>query len=146
MPIDAARVSDALTASFAEIGVATSIMQPRSRKNTEPFAWEYHVASLLLRLAEARRRRAIKAAVGAGVIFDHEKEPLAPGSDQVVYAGDVVEIRVAVATPASVLDVPAFLADLAKAGVKPALITRLTNKHTHDNRAPHKFTSSIVAA
>lgn len=147
MPLDAAHSiakTDALNTAFAAIGTSADTAIPRSKRNQEPLAWEYHVASHLLRRAEARKSAAVKAAVKAGVIFDHEKAPMPEGTNALVYAGDVVEISVAVTTPATRLDAPALFDDLEKSGVKRTLIDRLAGKHTHENRAPHKFTSTLV--
>ena len=136
----------AINDAFAAIGRTDPTDMPRSKLNTEPAAWEYHVASHLLRLAEARKKKAHAAAVKAGVIFDHEKEPMPVGTNTLTYAGNVVEISVAVTTPSTRLDAAAFVDDLAAAGVKRALLERLTGEHTKESRAPHKFTSSLVTA
>jgi hypothetical protein len=132
--------------AFAAIGNAIPTKMPGCKRNTEPAAWEYHVASHLLRLADARKKKAQAAAIKVGVMFDHEKQPRPIGSESVVYAGDVVDISVSVTTPATKFDLSAFCADLEKSGVKLLLINRLANKHTSENRAPHKFTSSLVTA
>jgi hypothetical protein len=151
MPLDAARANTktgAINDAFAAIGTAAGngTSMPRSKKNTEPVAWEYHCASHLARIAEARKAKAIAAAVKAGVMFDPAKQPLPVGSNALVYAGEVVEIACTVGTAATRLDAAAFADDLEKAGVKRALIDRLALKHTIENRAPHKFTSSLVTA
>jgi hypothetical protein len=147
MPLDAAgsnAKTGAINAAFAAIGTGTLTKMPPSKSNTEPLAWEYHVAGHLLRIAEARKKLAIKAAVKAGIMFDPEKQPLAVGTTALVYAGDVVEISVAVTTPQSRLDAPALLEDIEKAGVPRKVLDRLVAKHTTENRAPHKFTSSLI--
>ena len=66
---------------------------PRSaNKNTEPLAWDVFVAKLLEKIAKARVSKAVKAAIAAGVMFDHEDEPCPVGTNKVVYDGDVVRI------------------------------------------------------
>jgi hypothetical protein len=145
MPLTAAKANDlteALNVAFAAIGDT----MPRSKGNLEPLAVEYHVASHLARIADARKKKAQSAAVKAGIMFDPEKQPMPVGSNALVYAGEVVEIAVSVTTPASRLDQPAFVADLEKSGVKLPLINRLLNKYTVENRAPHKFVSSLVTS
>lgn len=149
MPFDAtaantktAEINDA----FAAIGTATIAAMPPSQRNNEPQAWEYHVASHLLRIAEARKTAAARSAVKAGILFDHEKRPCSAGTNALVYAGDVVEIRVAVTTPASRLDAVAFVADLEERGVSRELLDKLLTAHTKQNRAPHKFTSSLLTS
>lgn len=147
MPLDATRANaktEALNDAFANIGKSGDTKMPRSKKNTEPTAWEVFVAQHLSRIAEARKKKAIAVAVKAGVMIDHEAEPLAIGSRSLIYAGDVVEISCSVTTPTTRLDVKEFTADLEKAGVKLPLINRLLNKHTHENRAPHKFVSTLA--
>ncbi|HEY3845858.1 MAG TPA: hypothetical protein VGL95_01950 [Acetobacteraceae bacterium] len=134
----------AFNAEFALIGNTGDGRMPRSKKNTEPVAWEYHVASHLLRVAEARKKKAHAAAVKLGVMFDHEKSPLAVGTEALVYAGDVVEIAVSVTTPGTKLDPVELGVALVKAGMKLAVVEKLFTQCTHDQRAPHKFTSTLA--
>lgn len=134
----------AINLAFSDIGVVGDTKMPRSKLNTEPVAWEYHVSALLVRQANARMEKAQKAAVKAGVMFDHEKEPRVPGTNEMVFAGEVVQIDLKVTTPRTKLDTDALFADLEKAGVRRALIDKLVDRHTHDNRAPHSFTSSLM--
>jgi len=134
----------AINESFAAIGGTGDTRMPRAKGNSEPIAWEYHVASHLLRLADARKKKAQAAAVKAGVIFDHEKQPLCVGTNALVYAGEVVEIVVSVTTAATRLDTAGLFDAFEKAGLKRALIDRLVAKFTSDNRPPHKFVSTLV--
>jgi len=148
LPTDRANArTAAFNEAFAAIGTSIGTAMPRTRslKNNEPVAWEYHVASHLERIARARKNKAEKDAVKVGVLFDSEKQPMAVGTNAPIYIGNVIEIGVSVTTPQTRFDAAAFIADLLEAGVKPALVTRLTAKHTLESRAPHKFTSSIVA-
>ncbi len=133
-----------INAAFAEIGVTANTVMPCSRKNTERLAWEYYVASHLLRIAEARKKLAVKAAVNAGIMFDPEQQPMVVGTNALVYAGDVVEISVSVATAATKLDITGLFADLVTHRVKRELLDRLAAKHTKTHRAPHTFTSSLA--
>jgi hypothetical protein len=110
----------------------------------EESAYEYHVASQLSRFAEARKRKAHAAAVKAGVMFDHLKDPMEPGTAQVVYAGAVIEISVAVGQPVAGIDHDGFVEGLLLAGVKLSLIKRLSARHATDTRPAHTFTSSLV--
>jgi hypothetical protein len=87
MTLDAAKanaLTAAISAAFAAIGTTAATKMPPSKRNTEAVAWEYFVASLLARLAEGRRKRAHAAAVKAGVLFDHEKQPLPVGSNALI--------------------------------------------------------------
>lgn len=111
----------------------------------EASALEYHVASQLNREADARKKKAVAAAIRSGVLFDHLKEPMEPGTSQVIYSGRSVEISVAVGQPIEGVDHDGFVDGLLAAGVKPALIKRLAAKHATETRPAHRFTSSLVA-
>jgi hypothetical protein len=109
-------------------------------------ALQYHHASVGLRDAEARRKRATAAAVKLGILPDWEKFPLPVGTCLVVYQDGTVSIALTVVEPIVGCDHAGFVADLLKAGVKPALLKRLEKKHRTETRPAHKFTSSVVAA
>lgn len=138
--------TQAFNTAFAEIGSSAVTAMPRSKSNREPIAWELLVSKHLKRLADAREKKAVKEAVKAGVIFDPEKQPLPVGSNAMIYAGDVVEISCEVGTPQVRLDLQGLLPDLEKAGIKPPVLLKLITKHTHDNRAPHKFSATLVTS
>ncbi len=147
MPLSRAAANDlvgAINADFSGIGASDETAMPASKRNTEPVAYEYYLASHLLRLAEARKKNAIKAAYREHVLFDPEKSPLPTGTHALVYAGDMVEIDVDVGTPATRLDLDGFLTDLETHRVKRDLLKRLVTKHTKDNRAPHKFNATLA--
>lgn len=169
MPLDATGIltkTEAINGAFHAIGFSGDTTIPRVRtpakgKVKSPAAkkrgvdaasaktlaaWEYHVASQLLRIAETRREKAHEAAVKAGVLFDHKEKPEPVGTLRVVYAGTVIEIRLQVVEPIAKLDDVNFIADLVKAGVKPAVLNRLATKHTKVMRPAHKFMSSLVSA
>lgn len=134
---------------FRQIGKADGSAMPRWKGKPTMLtaalaAWEYHVASHLLRIAETRRAAAITAAIKAGVLFDHSKAPLPVGTNRIVYAGAIVEITVSVAAGVEGVDHTAFVADLIKAKVDPKLIGRLSNRHKTETRPAHKFVSSLV--
>jgi hypothetical protein len=150
MPLDAHRAmtkTEALTDAFANIGHAAGTLMPRSvNKASEPLAWEYYLAKLLEKTAAARTKKAIKAAVTGGVLFDHSENPEPIGTNRVVYDGDVIRIDLEVGTPGTKLDVDALIPALVKAGLRLDKVNELINKHTVENAAPHKFTSSLVTA
>lgn len=146
MPLDATKANaktEALNDAFATIGMSGLTLMPRSKGNLEPLAWEFHVAAHLVRLADARKKKAQAAAVKAGVMFDPEKQPMAIGTNALIYAGEVVEIAVSVTTPATRLDQDGLIAGLEKAGMKREKINALINANTYENRAPHKFVSTL---
>ncbi len=139
--------TESLNKSFADIGgKADGTSMPRSRGNLEPLAWDVFCAKHLKRLADAREKKAVAAAVKAGVMFDPEKQPAPVGTAALVYAGDVIEIGVEVTTPRTRLETDELFADLVKTGVPQKTLDRLVAKHTHDNRAPHKFTATLVTS
>ena len=149
MRLDAAKASlktKAITDAFDGIGLTDDTAMPRCRGNVEPVAWEYHVASQLMRCAKKRREKAQAAAVEAGVIFDHKAEPEAVDTNRQVYRGAVVEVTLAVSPGQDSFDIEGFVSGLLKAGVKPALIKRLTTKHTLAGNRIHTFRSSLVVA
>jgi hypothetical protein len=117
----------------------------RASTDVRVVAREYHDASVGLRDAEARRKKATAAAVKLGVLPDHERFPLPVGTAEVVYADDGLVISVTVVAPITGWDHAGFVADLLKAGVKPALIKRLDKKHRTETRPAHKFVSSLVS-
>lgn len=139
----------AITSAFATIGKSDATRMPRSGRapsaNAE-LAWELFVAKLLNRIATTRLNAVLKKAVRAGIMFDAERAPMSVGTNAVVWASDLVEVSVLVTTPTTRFDVDGFAAALVASGVKPSLVKRLREEHTLDNRAPHTFSASLVAA
>lgn len=152
MPLDSTKAitkTEAINAAFLAIGTAgdSDTAMPRERGAkipTEPIAWEVLASKHLRKAAEARYERAVKAAIKAGVIFDHKKAPLPDGTSKVVYKGTIVRIDLAVTTGRAGLDIEGFVEGVIKAGLKPALVTRLLAKHATTTAAPHEFTPSLV--
>jgi len=145
-PAIAAQKTTAIHDAFAAIGAAGETAMPRSKGNREPVAWEYYVACELSSYAETRKKKAIKAAQLADVVFDPEKQPLVPGTSAIVYSGDVVEIKVEVGNPQTRLDMKPFVESLEKAGLDRKKIDALVAKHTIPNRAPHKFRAELATS
>jgi hypothetical protein len=141
MPLDTAKpnVTDAVAEGFAAIGYP-----PGTRNARDRLAEEYWSASLLSRLADARREKAKKAAVTGGVLPDHLAEPYPIGTAATVYAGPTVTISLKVVPQADRVNTAALVADLQKAGVKPALLKRLVKKHTEQFGGAHIFTAALV--
>jgi hypothetical protein len=151
MPLDAPRANTktlAITNALALIGDTPPTQMPRSgNKNTEAVAWEVFVAKLLEKTAKARTTKAVKAAIAAGVMFDHEEDPCPVGTNKVVYDGDIVRIDLEVGTPGMHLEVKTLMPALVKAS-KGALtlekVSTIFTQHMVENAAPHKFTPSLV--
>lgn len=134
----------ALNTAFAEIGNVGATVMPKARKNLEPIAWELYVATHLLRIAEARKKKAAERAIRAGVIFDHEKEPLEEGTNSLIYAGELVEIAVQVGTPQTRVDPVGLGAAMEKSGISAKVVARLVAANTVATRAPHKFQATLI--
>ena len=134
----------ALSDMFAEIGVAGDTKMPRAKLNTEPAAWEVFVSGHLLRIAEARKKKAVRDAIKLGVMFDHEKQAMVAGTEALIYAGDVVEISVSVTSPGTKVDMEALGLAIVKAGVKLPAYERMLAACTSENRPPHKFVASLI--
>jgi hypothetical protein len=148
MPLDAARSvtkTEALSNAFASIGHAAGTLMPRSvNKATEPLAWEFFTSKMLETTAAARTKRAIKAAIAGGVMFDHTADPRRIGTNAVIYDGDVIRIDLAVGTPSTKVDLDALIPALVKAGLRLDRVNELINRCTTENAAPHRFTASLV--
>ena len=137
--------TEAVSAAFAAIGRTLDMGIPQARDDPrEQLAVNYLDATLLLRLAEIRRKAEHRACVKGGVLIDHEKAPEPVGTNRLIYSGSVVQITLTVAAPIVGIDHAAFVEDLLKAGVKPALIKRLQAKHATETRPAHKFTPVLV--
>jgi hypothetical protein len=148
MPITTAAANaliETMTTAFAGIGNGAPTTMPRSKKNTDPFAWEVLVSKLLVKFSEARAAVAVEKAIDAGVMFDHKATPRVAGTAAVVYEGDVVRIDLKVTKGRAGFDHKAFIADLLAAGVAPKLVTKLSAKHETTSAAPHGFTPSLIA-
>jgi hypothetical protein len=151
MPLDAARSADKTTSindCFAAIGAGKDPTpgtgMPRSKLNTEPLAFEVFAAKHLAKIANAREKKAITAAIKAGVMFDHKAEPEPDGTTRVVYDGDVVRIDLSVGTGRAGFDLEGFVKSLLAAKVEPKLLKRLVAKHETVTASPHSFTASLV--
>ncbi len=150
MPLDVTRANvkaEAINTAFKNIGTpaGNGTAMPRGAKaNLEPIAWEVFMAKHLSKIAKAREAKAIKAAIVAGVMFDHEKNREPAGTNRVVYDGEVVRIDLSVGTGGAGIDHPGYVASLLAAGVDPKLLTRLANKHATVTAAPHSFSASLV--
>lgn len=153
MPLDSTRANaktESINGAFAEIGHSGTTVMPRrpsNKDNLEPIAWEVFMSKHLKRLADAREKKAVVAAVKAGVMFDHTRQPLAEGTNALVYAGDIIEISCSVTTPGTKLDTVSLFNELeTKHGVKVGVIAKLTEKFTSYNACPHKFVATIITS
>jgi hypothetical protein len=113
---------------------------------TKAAALEYHEASVGLRDAEARRKRAHATAVRLDILPNHMQFPMPVGTAEVVYSDGQIMITVTVAAPITGIDHEGFIAGLLKAGIKASLLRRLQKKYATATAPAHKFISSSVSA
>lgn len=132
---------------FADIGTTNGTAMPQSPSNNEHIAYELHIALALARLAEGRKKHAMKEAVKAGIIFDHEKEPKPAGTKETLFNGSVVQVDVSVKTPTSRFDHNKFIDDLLATFITLPReeVEALVFKHTYLNRPAHTFTTELVS-
>jgi hypothetical protein len=133
----------AIAQAFAAIGITGDTAMPRSKKNTEPAAWAYHVACQAFRAADAARKKAHAECVRLGILPDHAKAPFPVGTEALVYAGDVVEIAVSVTTASERTDLAQLGVLLVKAGLPLPKVEKAFRAATSTNAAPHAFKTSL---
>jgi len=138
-------INEVIASNFADLGRPGQAIVPRSAKVADAAAWEYWVSSLLLQLAERRREAAKRAATVARVLPDYINEPFPVGTAETVYSGPLISIALKVVPQTPRVDVASLMADLAAAGVKPALLKRLLKKHTIEYAGAHVFTPTLAA-
>ena len=141
--VQANKLTNAINSAFGKIGDSNGTKLPKTESNTDPIAYEYHVASQLDRIAKKRKENAEKACIKEGVMFDSTEHPRKAGTNETVYTGDNVVISVSVNNATDRLDTKMFIAELIEGGVDRALITRAEEVSTKKTRAPHKFTSTL---
>jgi hypothetical protein len=146
MPITteaANKKTTAIADAFGDIGFDETGM-PKSKANLDAVAWEVLVAKQLKSAAEAREGAAIKAAIKAGVMFDHKKNPHDAGTACVVYQGEAVRIDLAVGFGREGVNHDKYVALLAAAGVDPKLLARLALNCATVTAPPHSFSAVLV--
>lgn len=118
---------------------------PPSTNNAESYAWDYYVANKIEAYGKKAKDAARKAAIKNGVMFDHEKEPLEPGSQQDVYSGDVIRISVAVKQPITKVDGEEFYEALKKIGLVDEKVEKLFLAAHRTSRPAHTFTATLLS-
>jgi hypothetical protein len=141
------RIVDAINVAFDAIGVdvLTKMPKPKMRDNKSPIAWEYYVADHVAARARARLNNAKRAAINAGVIFDHEKFPRDPGTNEPVFSGEHVVVWLEVKTPATRVSADKMSEFLIAKGVDAKLIADAYASASSKTRPPHEFKVSLVA-
>jgi hypothetical protein len=141
----AAVLNNKLALQLKSIG---DTMCPPSTHNTEGLAWDYYVANKIEAYGKKAKDAARKAAIKAGVMFDHEKEPHAPTDGEAVdvYSGDVIRISLQVKNGAVSIDGKAFYEELMKNVLDfGPLITAIYEKHHKTARPAHSFTATLLS-
>ena len=119
-----------------------------SKDNNGGIAYDYRVAHRVAARAEDRKKRAVAEAVKAGVIFDHTKTPLEPGTtSHPVFLGDQVFITCTVSGISNKTDWEAVVNDLINSGkITLKDVDPLITAHTGPKaeRGAHTFSSSLI--
>lgn len=142
------RLVDAMNMAFAAIGKTVETKMPRLKKgdNRAGIAWEYFLSSHVLALARAREADAKKAAISAGVLFDHEKHPREPGDGGVIYMGEQVIVTLTVSKPSTTVNATRMGDWLINNGVSAELVDAATKYATTKNRPAHSFKASLAVS
>jgi len=125
--------------SMGQISKYKTMNPPAGLSNTGQIAWEYHVASELERLARARKQHAHELCVDAGVMFDHIKHPKPPGTEEIIYDDDFVQVQVKVNKATEVVDQKQLMIELQKRGVPLTTLRESAEAATRYNKAAHMF-------
>lgn len=147
MPLDSTRPPDrtaAVSDAVGEIGRIIRAMLPRKATEQDKLFADFWGFSLAQRLIEPLRDKSKRAAIAGQVLPDHSAKPFPIGTAETVYSSDLGSISMKVVEQADRLDVAGFVADLEKAGVRPALIKRLLKKHTKTFAGAHIFTATLA--
>jgi len=134
---------DEVNVTFNDIGKKLPI---RSKSNTEAAAWEYFIASHLYKRATDRRKEAVALAVDAGVFFDSDNAEMQrePGTQEIVYQGDLVSVTLSVAKPRVILDQKLLVDELVRRGVRKDVIAAAIDRASRDAKPGHQFTASLL--
>jgi hypothetical protein len=138
------RIKDSINTQFASIGHDKATSPPKVQSNLAPIAWEYYAAQHLKALASGRFKQACSLAIRSKIIFDHERYPKPPGTNDLIYNGDQIGIWVEVRSPGMRVDVDKLLAYLeAQGNVPREVLDKARIEATLPNKAAHVFRSSI---
>jgi hypothetical protein len=139
---------DAINMAFDAIGfdALTKMPKPKVRDNRAPIAWEYFVADHLAARSRARLNTAKKAAIAAGVIFDHEKHPREAGTNEQVFNGEHVVVWLSVKTPATFVSANKMSEYLIAKGMDAKIVGDAYAHASSKARPAHEFKVSLVAS
>jgi hypothetical protein len=142
------RIVDALNTAFNAIGVDVLTKMPKAkvRDNKAPIAWEYFVADHIEARARARLAAAKRAAIVAGVIFDHEKFPREPGTNEPIFNGEHVVVWLEVGNGATRVNASKMSEYLIAKGIDAKVVADAYEHASSRTRPPHSFKVSLVAS
>jgi hypothetical protein len=142
------RLVDAINVAFDAIGfdVLTKMPKPKVRDNKSPIAWEYYVADHLAARARARLTTAKKAAIAAGVLFDHEKFPREAGTREPIFSGEHVIVWLEVKSPTTRVNADKMSEYLITKGVDAKVVADAYASASSKTRPAHEFKVSLVAS
>lgn len=137
------KLIDDINTFFKTIGTTTSTRPAKVvKRNTAVIAWEFFIAKHLHTMASARRKKATEEAIAAGIIFDHEKHPREPGTDEIVYEDDYLSVFVTVSKP-SVRINPDMLIKYLDTRIDTKLLDAAVKHATFETRPAHEFKAVI---
>jgi len=128
----------------AELDRTLAALLARAKTAKSRAVLAYWASSLACSQDEAWRGSAKKALVASNVLPDYTANPLPVGTVATIYSDPLVMLAVKVVQQASRLNVDAFVADLAAAGVKTALLRKLRKRHTTDFSGAHIITALLT--
>ena len=131
-----------IDADFDKLGTKKQTPPP-SKNNLAAIAWEFFISHTLQVRASARYKAATKEAVKAGVLFDHEKEPLEAGTKKEIYNRDSIVVSVEVRSPYEKVDVDKMISYLVGKGVNEEVLNEGRKFASTMTRAPHIFKAVI---
>lgn len=142
----AAVLNNKIAAQLKAIGDA---LCPPSQNNTEGVAWDYYVAAKIEAYGKASKKAVVKLAIKQGVLFDHEKTPKEPGTDEDVYHGDVIAINLKVKEPSQTFDGKKFYAALVSQKLvsdsNMVDVDALYEECFKESRPAHTFTPTLLS-
>lgn len=139
-------IIDAINVAFNDIGRTGATAQPRSKDNRAPIAWRLFIARHLEMLAAARLKVAKRDAIEAGVMFDPDKSPRAPGTQELIYTGDQVGVWLEVRAPGTRVDADRMVQFLRDKKVAWKTIQEAVSYATVENKPAHVFKVSLVTS
>ncbi len=141
---DAIKLRSNIQRVLQSIGNTNGTKLPTTKSNTGEAALQLWLWRFVSRMVNGMEQEATKAALRAGVLFDHKKEPLPEGTLKQVYTSDVVDITVMVKRASLSLDQDMLKANLRKLKLTPEQIDAAFDASMKYRAAPHEFSVVLV--